>query len=273
MSVFRRRIFWGQSLAQAMARAARYYGVPVERLAYRVHEKRHGFVKHPRAVLIEVDPGAPALAPAAESAPLRPVAEPAPARPAAERPPAQPATVRAGPPPPSPAERRPPRAEPPREEESWDTPDEESLYAAIEAARSLLHFAGLELEPRGQLGGERLEVVLEGPDAGRLHELGVELLDELELLLPKAVQSLSGRHVRCRIDGAGLRVEREVALRARAREVAARVLASGDEELLAPLNPAERRIVHLELAERAGVRTESVGSGFLKRLRISPAAR
>jgi spoIIIJ-associated protein len=78
--------------------------------------------------------------------------------------------------------------------------------------------------------------------------------------------------VRCRREAAGLREAREEALRARAREAAERALAGGREELLEPLNPAERRIVHLELAERAGIATESVGSGFLKRIKVFPSA-
>ena len=62
MSAARRRFFWGQTLSQALARAARHFGLAPERLAYRVRAKRHGYVKHPRAVLIEIDPDAPARA-------------------------------------------------------------------------------------------------------------------------------------------------------------------------------------------------------------------
>jgi spoIIIJ-associated protein len=259
VSVYRRRIFWGHSLAQALARASRYHGLPVDRLAYRIHEKRHGFVKHPRAVLVEVDPERPEL-------PVRAIS---PATPPPSAAPPRPSTAVA-------AERRPaarPRREeapPPREVESWDVPDEESIYAAAEAARRLLQLVALMLDPRVSAAGERLEVVLEGVDEPRLVELGVGFLDTLENLMPRAVMGLSGRHVRCRVDGAGLRARRESELQALAREVAERVRRSGERELLGPFNPAERRIVHLELREVVGVRTESLGHGFLKRLAVDP---
>jgi spoIIIJ-associated protein len=258
MSPSPRRIFWGHSLAQAVARAARHYGLAVERLAYRVHAKRHGFVKHPRKVLIEVDPAAPALAapPSAETAPApAPVAAAPPSRePSPSREPRPPA-----------ATRRPARAS---TSEPWQSPDEESALAAAEAAMQLLRFAGLALEPQVSRGEERLEIELAGADLERLRRLGAGFLDELEQLLPRAVVGLSGRRVRLRIDGAGLRGEREAALRARAREAAERLLAGGESELFEPLPPAERRILHLELAAHPGVETESVGDGFLKRLRI-----
>jgi len=261
VSAYRRRIFWGHSLAQALAKASRYYGVPVDRLAYSLHEKRHGFVRLPRAVLVEIDPEHPTLP---EGTP--PVAAPVPKR-EGGAPVARQRTDRR----PPPQHARPVAAETVQREESWDAPDEESIYAAAEAAGRMLQFAGLELTARVEIRDERLEVTLEGADEERLRHHGIALLDDLESLLPRAIMGLSGRHVRCRIEGAGLRARHEDGLRARAREVAERVRTSGNEELLEPLNPAERRIVHLELRDQPGLRTESVGRGFRKRVAISPA--
>ena len=51
------------------------------------------------------------------------------------------------------------------------------------------------------------------------------------------------------------------------------VKACGEESLLSPLNPYERRLVHLALAEIGGIETRSVGDGFLKRIAIVPAAK
>jgi len=275
MTSQRRRIFWGQSLAQAVARAARYHRIAVERVDYVVHGKRHGFVKHPRAYLIEVDPERPARA-AGEDAPAAPAkprreqrAKPAEAREAAAAKPAppadEPARATAAEPKAAPAPRRARSA--PSDDDRWDAPDEEAALAAAEAARQLVRFAGLELEPRVALGADRLEIELEGEGIGGLD---VELLDEIELLLPRAIVSLCGRHVRCRLDGAGLRAAREKELEGEARAAAERVLASGEEVVLEPLNPAERRIVHLALEPVAGIRTDSLGGGFLKRVRIAP---
>lgn len=250
----RRRFFWGQTLTQALARAARHHGVPPERLAYRVSAKRHGFVKHRRAVLIEVDPAAPVQS--AEATPSAPVAA-APARAATAERPLAPAR------PPRPRRPAPPVAEP----EIWDAPDAESELAAGEAMRRLLALAGLELTATVGRDDDRLLLTLAGAGEAALAAEGVALLDALEALLPRAIVSLCGRRVRCRIDGAGLRSARERQLRDLAREAAAQARAAG-EALLEPLPPAERRIVHLELQDEPNLSTESVGQGLLKRVRV-----
>jgi spoIIIJ-associated protein len=247
-----RRFFWGHTLAQAVASAARHYQLAPERLDYRIHGKRHGFVRHPRAVVIEIDPASPARR---DSSPL-PVTAPRASAPTPRI--ASPAVVRA----PSPA---PPEVE----EERWAAPDDESEAAVHEALRQLGRLAGFELGAHIARTAERFEIELTGIPQGRVDALGLEFVEELEHLLPRAVFCLSGRRVRCRLDMGGLRAAREEALRARAREAAARVLSTGEPELLEPLNPAERRIVHLALLELGGVATESLGSGFLKRVQIS----
>jgi len=246
VSAARRRFFWGQTVAQALARAARYHGAAPERLAFQVRGKRHGFVKHPRAVLIEVDPAAPLLA---EGAPAAVAASPA------------------APPPPERAPRHRRAASPGPEEESWDAPDAESELAATEAMHRLLALAGLGLTVACARTPERLELTLGGADESALAAAGVPLLDAFEALLPRAVVALSGRRVRCRIDGAGLRAARESELRALARDAAGRARAEG-EAVLPPLAAAERRIVHLELQEEPDLGTESVGRGQLKRVRV-----
>ena len=43
-------------------------------------------------------------------------------------------------------------------------------------------------------------------------------------------------------------------------------------QLLPPLSPAERRLIHLALAEDPEIETESEGDGFLKRVAVRPKA-
>lgn len=248
MSATRRRFFWGQTLSQALARAARHYGLAPERLAYRVRAKRHGYVKHPRAVLIEIDPDAPARE--ASASPLPEPLSPAPAAPSR-----RPAPVRAS----APSEER--------DDEAWDAPDAESELAAVEATRRLLAFASLELATEISRADDRLQIRLHGADEAALRDGGATLLDAFETLLPRAVISLCGRRVRCRVEGAGVREAREASLRELALEAAERARDAG-ETLLDPLPPAERRIVHLALEDAPDVATESLGRGHFKRVRI-----
>lgn len=272
-----RRYFWGNSLRQALSLAARHHQIAPEELGYRTVEKRHGFVRQPRRVLIEVDPAAPrrqaagrrdtssatfgsaapAAPPSASSPSARRAGEArergeAPARPPATRPAA---ARRAGP--------------------GYDAPvapDEESALAATVATGRLLRFAGLELEVTVERLPERLDLKLSGKDEQRLRELGAPFLEHLGHLLPRLVKSLSGRLVLCRIDGAGIRSEREEELRAMALAAGASVVETGMATLLEPLGAADRRIVHLALADDDRLTTESVGQGVEKRVRVALAA-
>jgi len=85
-----RRYFSGHTLQQALMRAASHYGCRPEELAWKEVEKRHGFLKVRRGVIVEVDPAAPRREPGGTTAPSAPapaVVEPRrEPRPAAEEP-------------------------------------------------------------------------------------------------------------------------------------------------------------------------------------------
>lgn len=264
-----RRFFAGNTLPQALMAAARYHGLAPEALAYRIREKRHGFVTRTRRFIVEVDPAAPQ-----RSGQERP---PAPPAPAASRP--APPSLAAAPPAPVPAAHGRPATPPPAARshgaghaEPFLPPDEESELAASVAVGRLLALAGLDLTIRVERQPDRLWISLTGKDEELLRELGEEFLDDLEHLAPRAIRGLAGRMVRCNVDGAGLRSAREDELRSLAERAATEAVASGEAVLLAPLSAADRRIVHLALVDDPRVTTESEGLGAEKRIRVAPTA-
>lgn len=72
------------------------------------------------------------------------------------------------------------------------------------------------------------------------------------------------------LDVNGIARARELALATRARELARRALREGRRIELDPMPAAERRIVHLTLADFPGVRTYSVGRGEKRHVVIEP---
>ncbi len=277
-----RRFFSGNSLAQAMMAATRHYGLPPEQLAYAIHEKRHGFVRRTRNVVIEVDPAAPRRAAGVEAATTVAEARRAPAPDAPARP--QPGRTgqgarpgrRGSSPPEEPrgkgaagAEKRPARR-PHERREIWSEPDEEALLATAEAARAVVALSGLELEVEVRAGEGRVEVELSGAAEAEVRRHGLPLLGQMELLIPRAAHGLSGRMARCRVDCGGLHGAREARLRELARIEVDAVRATGEARLTEPLSPGDRRIIHLELADVPDVETASLGDGLEKRVRISP---
>ena len=66
------------------------------------------------------------------------------------------------------------------------------------------------------------------------------------------------------------REKKERQLREYAQHFAHQVHESGKDEILDMMNPYERRIVHIAVNQIPGITTESIGEGFLKRIKIYP---
>jgi len=71
------------------------------------------------------------------------------------------------------------------------------------------------------------------------------------------------------IDALAYRKGKDVELRQMAKLLAEKAKQTGLDQQLGPLNPYERRIVHMAVAEVPGVTTESVGDAFSKTVHIS----
>jgi spoIIIJ-associated protein len=116
-----------------------------------------------------------------------------------------------------------------------------------------------------------------GDDDEAADELGVligrrgETLGNLQYLLNTIVSRREKDGPVYGIDIEGYRRRREQQLVEMAKEVADEVRATGDVITLEPMPAAERRIIHITLAEEEGVRTESVGQGEQRQVEIMPA--
>jgi spoIIIJ-associated protein len=71
------------------------------------------------------------------------------------------------------------------------------------------------------------------------------------------------------VDALEYRKGKDIELRQMARLLAEKVKQTGLDQQLGPLNPYERRIVHIAVAEIPGVTTESIGDAFSKTVHIS----
>ncbi|MET0166404.1 MAG: R3H domain-containing nucleic acid-binding protein [Vicinamibacterales bacterium] len=71
------------------------------------------------------------------------------------------------------------------------------------------------------------------------------------------------------VDALEYRKGKDVELRRMARFLAEKARQTGLDQQLGPLNPYERRIVHLAVAEVPGATTESIGDAFSKTVLIS----
>ena len=139
-------------------------------------------------------------------------------------------------------------------------------------ARKILGGLGLELVVAARDAGETIELDISGGDREFLLDRKGEALNALQYLLNRVVyRGRAGKKIH--LDSEGYRRLREDEIVEIARRTAEQVRARGEESLLSPLNPYERRLVHLALAEIDGVATRSVGDGFLKRIAIFPTGK
>jgi spoIIIJ-associated protein len=110
-----------------------------------------------------------------------------------------------------------------------------------------------------------------GRDADLLIEKHGALLDALEHVVLKAARLDEESHLRIAFDAQDWRRLREQELKTMAQIAADRVIETGGPFELSPMNPRERRIVHLALRDNPRVRSESEGRGPERRVVIHPA--
>ncbi len=146
--------------------------------------------------------------------------------------------------------------------------DEIVLEVATASLRRLLELADIDVSMEIVRTRERLDVEIEGVDDEVLTEQDGQVLLALQHLLPRVMYGALGRIIPCRVDSRGFQSRRESRLRGLARRVAEEVARHGGSRTLRPMNPADRRIVHITVAEEPDVETESQGSGYFKRVSI-----
>jgi spoIIIJ-associated protein len=146
------------------------------------------------------------------------------------------------------------------------------LRQMIRDARFELTLEIRKVEPQpGELEAPEFVVEFSGRDADLLLEKNGTLLDAIEYVALKAVRLEEDLFGKITFDCDDWRSLRTEELKLTAHIAAERVLETGDPFTLNPMNPRERRIVHLALRDQPGVRTESRGTGPERQVVILPA--
>jgi spoIIIJ-associated protein len=107
-------------------------------------------------------------------------------------------------------------------------------------------------------------VIFEGNDKQLLLWKDGSLLLAFQHILNK----ISSQKVQ--VDCEFFRKRKEKMLKEYAQQVASQVYDTGRNEILDLMNPYERRIVHIAVNQVPGIASESLGEGFLKRVKVFP---
>jgi spoIIIJ-associated protein len=120
---------------------------------------------------------------------------------------------------------------------------------------------------------EDIRLEIEGKDAGRIIGKKGQTLTALQFLANRVVNR-PGKHRRhVIVDAEGYRARREDTLTTMARRLGKQAVDEGKIITFEPMNPQDRRVVHLALAKFPGVVTKSDGEGEARRVQIIPVRR
>ena len=145
-----------------------------------------------------------------------------------------------------------------------------SLTTDIAAfVQSVVASMGLTLTTTVEESPEGTRINLEGEDGGVLIRRGGEGLQALQHVVATTYRKQLGDDNRIVIDCNGFRRDKDAELKQMAFFMAGKARSSGMPQEMGPLNPYERRIVHLAIAEDPGASSESIGDAFMKTVIIS----
>ncbi|MFB0519776.1 MAG: protein jag [Acidobacteriota bacterium] len=136
--------------------------------------------------------------------------------------------------------------------------------------RNLLRLTRLELNIDIKTTDRRIDINLYGRDRYILLARKGECLNSLQFILYRIFLQNQQEKKILRLDSEGFRTDREKELRSLALKTAALVTESRKPYTMEPMNPYERRLIHLALKEHREVTTMSEGEGFIKRVTILP---
>jgi spoIIIJ-associated protein len=113
---------------------------------------------------------------------------------------------------------------------------------------------------------------IEGNDLSFLIGRKAETINALQYITSLIVDRECGRWVPLQIDVQHYRKRREDELRKLARRIAEQVTNTGRKQVLEPMPPNERRIIHIELRDNPDVETESTGEDPRRKVTVRPKA-
>jgi spoIIIJ-associated protein len=144
---------------------------------------------------------------------------------------------------------------------AWPKSDEEE-NAVSNFLKNLMKVFPLDLRYQIKKKDQLVYVIFDGEDRKLLLKNDGALLLAIQHILNKISP------IKVQVDCEFFRRRKEKKLKELALQLAQKVQETGEEEILDLMNPYERRIIHIVVNQIPGLTTESLGDGFLKKVRI-----
>ena len=154
-------------------------------------------------------------------------------------------------------------------------PEGRSVASSIlEIVNNILHLtkadATAKIRSAGQNEDDPVEIDIQGTDSGLLIGRKGETLRDFQFLVNYLSTKINSQRILAILDVEGYKARRDESLQLMAERLAAKVLNTGKPITLEPMPPRERRTIHIALANRKDIQTESTGEGDQRQVTIAP---
>jgi spoIIIJ-associated protein len=150
-------------------------------------------------------------------------------------------------------------------------PDNEvGVALAKETLENILALIPVEVSVSAEQGDGNIALTIEGDKSGLLIGRKGKTLDALQFIVNRIVNKTLDKRMRVVVDSENYRQRRRESLTQMALRMGDKAKRIGKPVTTNPLNPRERRIIHLALKEDGRLNTKSKGEGLLKKVVIFP---
>jgi spoIIIJ-associated protein len=156
-------------------------------------------------------------------------------------------------------------------------PTDEKSAMALEFVQHVIEDMEVDCEvllrKPGADSPDEISIEIVGPDSGRIIGKKGQVLQALQFLTHRVVNRPGEEKRHILVDAEGYRSRRDTNLASMARKLGKQALDLGKIITFEPMNPRDRRVVHMALAKFDGVITKSDGEGDDRRVQIIPVRR
>ncbi len=148
--------------------------------------------------------------------------------------------------------------------------EEELVASGIQALQAIIDGITLGASVNVAQKRDRLLFSISGGDSGVLIGKRGQTLEAIQYLLEKMINKKSTNRVRVLVDVEGYLDKRKSNLQLMASRMAEKAKRTKKPVTIGQMNAHDRRIVHIHLKDESGIRTQSLGEGYYRKLMIFP---
>jgi spoIIIJ-associated protein len=142
---------------------------------------------------------------------------------------------------------------------------------ARQALSGLLEHMGIAAQVEASEAEDHVLLEVRGEETGLVIGKKGATLDAIQYLVNKMVARGEGPRKPIYVDAEGYRARRAESLQELAHKLAAKARKTGRPVAVDPMSPADRRVMHIALADVEGLTTRSEGEGLQRHLVIIPS--